>query len=373
MELNSFTIGKSSLQKELQKVVGVINNKCMLPIHSNFLFEMEGNRLTITGNDTTVQIQTVILLENANNSFSFCLEKTILDVLKVLPEQPITVSFNSDILKATFQHSTGEYHFPLLQSTAYSKMKEVDKFTFDYPAKNLKSVLERSYKQMGNNDLHPIMSGIYVDIKPDEIVFVASDGHRLSRLSDKIRDIASNPFLIPRTAVSLLIKILGSSEDSGNVIISNDKTNVAVTVGNTTLTARQIEGNYPKYDTVIPRANTNRLVVESKTLTGIINRLLLVSSSSTHLIKISAGLDKTVFSAEDVDYNKSAKEETEWIANESIEIGVKGSFLTELLSSIPGNVVMSFSGPQTAILIEPENKEKDSEAVYLLMPLMLNV
>jgi len=372
METTRFSISKSVLQKELQKVSGVIALKSYVPVHANFLFEINEDELTLTGTDTNVQIQSTLTLNESVISSTFCIEKTILDTLKLLPEQPIIIDVDSVKHSAILTHSTGEFTFPAFDSTNYSKMNNADKDQFDIPLDRFRSALEKSKYQIADDELRPVMNGIYVDIKPDSIIFVASDGHRLSKLKDlSLSGIDASPFILPKAAALLLIKLVKDAGDIETCHFSIDDRFVVVTMGKTILSARLIEGRYPNYDAVIPVDNNINMEIDSKELNAIISRLL-ISSSTNKEIRIDASPEKTIFSSEDTDFQKSAKEISNAIASSNILIGVKGTFLQELLNSVKDNIVMMFSDPSRAILICPAEQDDNTELTLLIMPLMLN-
>lgn len=374
MKKEVFTVAKGYFMKELQKVSAAVKDKSLLPVLVNFLFEIDGSILTVTGNNSEIQITTGIeVKEHDNGKFAFCIERSILDVLKALPEQPITLTVAHDTMSLTLSHASGDYQFTIISAEQYPKMDNVEKSTFRMPANNLKTALDKNIRQMADDELRPVMNGIFVDIKKDCVVFVGSDGHRMSKYVDRtLKDIDSKPFLLPRQAVIVLSKVITGCGNEEEIRIDSDYKNVAFTIGSTILTARLIEGKYPNYDSVIPWDNHKKLIVDSKEFTNIINRLLIVSNSSSRLIKVEARTDKTILHSEDIDFQRSAKEETHYACSENITIGFKGTFMLDLLSSVSDEIVMSFSTPDRALLIQPYKQEKDKELTLLLMPLMLD-
>lgn len=375
MEQTKFIVDKNDLQKHLQKVFGAISGKNTLPIYDYILCELKGDILTLTGSDTNIQIQTYLNVIQPEGDSSFCLDKTILDTLKTLPKQPVTIEINSISEQATLTHGSGEFKFAIQTSANYVKMKEFGEVAYAFPAERLKLGIESNLKQSADDELRPVMNGIFVDIQNNSVTYVASDGHRMSKLVDKsLKNIDLKPFNLPGKAAHLLLKFIDDvSDEDKNAYVKSNANNVCISVGHTTMTARLIEGKYPNYNSVIPQNNTIILSANKKELISIIDRLLIVSDSSSSLIKLDAGTEGTIFSAEDISFSKSAREETKMIASKPITIGFKGTYMRDLLSSATTDeLVMSFSDPSRAMLVRPHKDEDNYELTLLLMPLMLN-
>lgn len=372
----TFKIAKNDLLKELQSVGAVINPKSVTPALINIYCEIIGDRLYLTGNNEEQQVETCITIMEPNGETAFLVEKAIIDSLKTLPEQPLKLIINEDSHILKVEHSSGDFNFQTLNTKDYPKMKVTQDEELQMivlPAGRLRLGLEKSYKQMADDELRPVMNGIYVDISKEHIVFVASDGHRLSRYIDKsLTENEKNSFLLPRNAVPIIIKQLATIAYDENVYIQINSRNACIIIGETTITSRLIEGRYPNYNSVIPENGDKELTIDSKELSTIINRLLVTSNNTTKLIKIESTLIETIFSSEDTDYSKSAKEYTDYKCTGSITIGLKGTFFLDLISNLSGDITLYFSDPSRAILLKPSDKEENTDYTLLLMPMMLN-
>jgi len=374
MEKTKFIVDKALLQKHLQKVCGAINGKNTLPVYDNILCELKGEVLTVTGTDTNIQIQSFLNVVQPEGDSVFALDRTILDTLKTLPVQPLTIEVNPAAHQVTLIHGSGESKFAVFEKGDYTKMEDTEEVAYPIPADRLKVALEKNIKQSANDELHPVMNGVFVDIQKDCVTFVASDGHRLSKYTDfTLKNIDLKPVNLPKMAVILLLKYIDDvSDEDNNAYLKATDNRVWISVGPTTLTARLIEGRYPNYNSVIPQNNNITLSLNKKDLSSIIDRLLITSNIATNMIKLEADIESSVFSSADVDFNKSAKEELKSGASAVIKIGFKGNFMKDLLSGAPNDIVMSFSDPSRAMLIKPVQDEEDTELTLLLMPMMLN-
>ncbi|MBB4036593.1 DNA polymerase-3 subunit beta [Dysgonomonas hofstadii] len=373
MKETKFIVDKSLLQKHLQKVCGAINGKNTLPVYDNILCELKGDVLTLTGSDTNIQIETFLKVSQPEGDSIFCLDTTILDTMKTLPVQPISIEINPKAYQATVLHGSGEFKIAILDKGDYSKMEDTEEVAYLIPADRLKVALGKNIKQSANDELRPVMNGVFMDIQKDCVTFVASDGHRLSKYTDfTMKGIDLKPVNLPKMAVILLMKYIDDvSDEDRNAYLKATENRVWITVGPTTLTARLIEGRYPNYNSVIPQNNNITVQVAKKDLVSIIDRLLITSNMATNMIKLEASTESCVFSSADVDFNKSAKEELKEGATDAIKIGFKGTFMKDLLAGAPDDVVMSFSEPSRAMLVKPVEDDEDTELTLLLMPLLL--
>lgn len=374
MNETKFIVDKVQLQKHLQKVCGAINGKNTLPVYDYILCELNNDVLTLTGTDTNIQITSYLTVNHPEGDSEFCIDRTILDTLKTLPHQPVTIEINPRSSQAILSHASGEFKFATIDKGAYSKMPDTEEVAYPIPADRLKTALEKNIKQSANDELRPVMNGVFVDVEKDHVTFVASDGHRLSKYVDKtMKGIDLKPFNLPKMAVILLLKYIDDvSDEDKNAYVKATDNKVWISVGSTTLTARLIEGRYPNYNSVIPQNNNITLELEKKAFTSILDRLLITSNAATSLIKLEAGTESCIFSSADNDFNKSAKEELKVAASAKIAIGFKGVFMKDLLSAAPDDIVMSFSEPSRAMLIKPYKDDEDTELTLLLMPMMLN-
>jgi len=374
MEQTKFIVDKAQLQKHLQKVCSAINGKNTLPVYDNVLCELKGDVLTLTGTDTNIQIQTYLTVSNPEGDTIFALDRTILETLKTLPVQPLTIEVNPKAYQATILHGSGESKFPVLDKGDFTLMEDTEEVAYPIPAYRLRVALEKNIKQSANDELRPVMNGVFMDIQKDCVTFVASDGHRLSKYTDfTMKGIDLKPVNLPKMAVTLLLKYIDDvTDEDNNAYLKATDSKVWISVGPTTLTARLIEGRYPNYNSVIPQNNNITLSLQKKDLISIIDRLLITSPSATNMIKLEADTDSCIFTSADIDFNKSAKEELKETASGEITIGFKGNYMRELLSAAPDDIVMSFLDPTRAMLIKPDEDEEGTELTLLLMPLMLN-
>lgn len=371
-----FNLSSTALSSRLLTLSRVINSKNSLPILDCFLFEVHDGQLSITASDSENVMRGTLNLESCEGEGNFAVNNhTILDAVKELPEQPLTLDVNLDEMKIYVTYQNGSYNFPILGADEYPKAQSVsdNATTITLQAEKLSDSLTRSLFATAQDELRPVMNGVYFDLKEDGLAIVASDGHKLVR--NKIFSIKSDSpasFVLPKKPASLLKNVL--SKDGGDVIIRFDERSAEISFAEGNLACRLIEGKYPNYNSVIPQDNPNQVTIDRKSLIGALRRVLPFASDSSQLIRfhVSAGLLE--LNAEDIDFATSAKESVtcEYGGN-PMSIGFKGSSMLDILNNLESDdVVIQLADPSRAGVIVPGSQPENEDILMLIMPMLLN-
>lgn len=219
------------------------------------------------------------------------------------------------------------------------------------------------------------MNGIYIELTPDYMSFVASDAHKLVRYrrTDAKSEMNAS-FILPKKPAALLRSLL-SREDNEVKLQFNEK-NAFFKMSNYELICRLVEGNYPSYNSVIPVNNPNSMVIDRLAFYNTVKRVSVFANQASNLVKLTIGGNQLVVSAQDIDFSISAVERLSCeYEGDDMEIGFKSTFLQEILSNLPSaDIRLEMSDPSRAGLLLPEEKEDENEDVLmLLMPMMINV
>lgn len=371
-----FVVSCNLLSSHLQTIGRVIASKNPIPILDCFLFELRDNQLMITAADNETRMSTAIEVSEVNGNGLFAIpSKNLLDSLKELPEQPITFDINDDTLEVIVYYQNGQYNFIAQRGDEYPQSKPLDESAakLSISAENLMIGINRTLFATADDELRPVMNGVFFDITTEDITFVASDGHKLVRfknLSASGNDKAS--FILPKKPANLLKTIL--PKESGNISISFDDSNAYITMTNMVIISRLIEGRYPNYNAVIPKENPYRVTVDRLSLLNALKRVSVFSNQTSSLIKLAISENKILVSAQDIDFSTSAEETvTCSYGSDPISIGFKGTYLIEILNNIPSvDVFLELADPSRAGLVIPAENEEDEDLLMLLMPMMLN-
>lgn len=370
------TISSTTLASRLSALSKVLNSKNSLPILDCFLFEAKGNVLTITASDSENVMTTQAELDKCDSDGTFAVNNhIILNAVKELPEQPLTLDVNMDTFAIKVIYMNGVYNFTAQSGSDFPRLQPLHDgaATILIESKTLSNDISHSIFATANEELRPVMNGVYFDLNQDALAIVASDGHKLVRtLNKNIKSESPVSFIMPKKPAVLLKNVLQKTEDE--VVIRFDERNANISFAGGTLSCRLIEGRYPNYNSVIPKDNPNRLTINRMVLIGVIRRVLPFASDSSQQIRLHIEKGKAVISSEDIDFYTSAKEEIVCdYEGMPMDIGFKGSSLMEILCNIDcEDVVLELADPSRPCLILPVEQPEHENILMLIMPMLLN-
>jgi len=249
-----------------------------------------------------------------------------------------------------------------------------DVTALQFQSEVLVSAFNRTIFAAGNDELRPVMSGVFCELTPDNVTFVATDAHKLVRYRrNDIKSEVSTSFILPKKPLNQLKNILPTVE--GDVEVGYNSTNAIFTFANVKLICRLIDGKYPNYDAVIPVDNPNKLIIERASLLNSIKRVAIFANQSTHQVRFKLSGKEMILSSEDIDFSNEAKERlTCNYEGEDMEIGFNSRFIQDMLNNLDvENIRFEMSAPNRAGLILPVEKDTEEEDILMLvMPVMLN-
>ena len=374
----NFIISSTDLLSHLQAISRVISTKNTLPILDNFLFQLNNGVLVITASDLETTMITSLTIDNADGNGSIAIPARILiDTLKEFPEQPLTFEINLDSLGIDIISENGKFSivgkpgidFPVLQGLKEDRVTEVS-----FPADSLYKGINRTLFATADDELRPVMNGILIELRQDHVTFVSSDAHKLVRYRRMdIRSDKDASFILPKKPSNLLKNILPREENDVNLAF--DEKNAIFTLSEYKLICRLVEGNYPAYESVIPKNNPNKVYVNRVLFLNTLRRVSVYSNQASNLVKLQLLANQLVVSAQDIDYSISAVERLNCqYAGDPMEIGFKSLFLIDILNNLTGEeVVAELADPTRAgILVPKEEESEDENLLMLLMPMMIN-
>ncbi len=372
----NFVVSSSELLSHLQSVSRVINPKNTLPILDNFLFNLEDKALEITASDLETTLITRMSLENVTDGGTIAIPaRILLDTLKEFPDQPLTFEADPDSLKVVISSENGKFTIMGQNGSDFPQappLKE-NQSSVQMPVEALMNGVNKTFFATADDELRPVMNGIYVEMSPDNVSFVATDAHKLvlyKRTDVKAEDNSS--FILPKKPASMLKGILPREE--GNVSIEFDEKNAYFNLSKYKMVCRLVEGNYPSYNAVIPKENPNKLTIDRLDLYNAMRRVSVFSNQASNLVKLEMTGNQLTISAQDIDFSISAYERLNCqYDGDEMEMGFKSTFFIEMLSSLPSaDVVLEMSDPSRAgILVPAEVENPDEDMLMLLMPMMV--
>lgn len=371
-----FNISSNTLSNRLLTLSRVINSKNSLPILDDFLFEVTNGQLVITASDSENVMTSLLPLDESEGEGSFAVSNhTIIDAVKELPEQPLNIDVNFDEMKMYITYQNGSYNFPVQNADEYPKAQPVSDSatTITINASILVDNINRSLFATAQDELRPVMNGIYFDLTADSLAIVSSDGHKLVRNKNySVKSDAAASFILPKKPAQLLKAVL--SKDGGDVVLKFDDRSAEISFTDGKLVCRLIEGRYPNYNSVIPQNNPNLVTIDRKSLLGALRRVLPFASDSSQLIRFHLENGHMELNAEDIDFATSAKESiTCEYGGQPMSIGFKGSSMVEILNNLEGDEIqIQLADPSRAGVIIPIEQPENEDVLMLIMPMLLN-
>ena len=372
----NFIVSSTALLSHLQSIGRVINSKSSLPILENFLLKVQGNTLSLTASDLETTLVTSLEVENASGDICLAVNaKLLMDSLKEFAEQPLQFDIDEGNLAVVVKTANGNYNFIGLRGDEYPELPVLgdDAQTLTMPVEVLANGVSKAVFATADDDLRPTMTGIFFDIKPEDVTFVATDAHKLVRLKNMaVKSGVDASFILPKKPAGLLKAVI--AKEVGDVEISFDQKNISFRLPSYTMVCRQIEGRFPNYNGVIPQNNPYRLIIDRVSLMNAAKRVFAFSNQGTGLIKLAISNNQLVVSAQDIDFSTSAEETLvcQYDGNE-ITIGFKAPFLIDILNNInSSDVIMALADPSRAGVILPFENEADEDLLMLLMPMLLS-
>lgn len=370
------TVSSTTLAGSLLALSKVFNTKNLLPLLDCYIFNINGNQLTITASDFENVMTTTLQLDESSGDGQFAINsRTILDAVKELPEQPLTLDVDLSTYAVKVIYLNGIYNFTAQDSSNYPDISHTVCNTppIKINAKALSNNITHSIFATANEELRPVMNGIYFDFTPEGLAIVASDGHKLVRTINKtVMTDTPMSFIMPKKPANLLKGILQKCDEDAEISFHEKNANIRYKDG--MLSCRLIEGRYPDYNSVIPKDNPNQLTIDRQTLIGVLRRVLPFASDSSQQIRLHIEMGKAVISSEDIDFNTSAKEEIVCDYNgTTMDIGFKGTSLMEILNNIEcDEVILEVADPSRPCLISPAQQPENENVLMLIMPMLLN-
>ena len=370
-----FSVASSELQKALAKISGVVPSKSTLPILENILFELSKNTLRLAATDLEVSMSATLDVKGSTDGKIAVPAKRLMETIRALPD--IQLSFSADLSnnKIKMITETGEYalvgeasdEFP-----AVPQLKGEEKITFE--GEMLRKMIQRTIFSVSVDELRPAMTGVLLQLSSKDLRAVATDGHRLVRITynglAQAKSKKEASVIIPAKALNLVNKAI----EGGDATVQLDPSHVQFSIGNTTLTSRLIDENYPNYESVIPLDNEKALTISRDLLLASVRRVALYSNMTTRQIRFSMKKNELRVAAEDIDFGGEAKEKVACeYKDDEMEIGFNSSYVVDLLSHIDADeIVFKFSSAVRAAIVSPAKQRDQEDMLMLVMPMRLN-
>lgn len=376
-----FIINSQLFLKHLSALNSVISNNNTVPIIACFHLHLEDNILTIKATDLETTMVTRIELENARVEGIDTIAvpaKLLLDMLKSLDDVPINFAVDPENYSIEISSGEGKYSLAGQNAETFPAMPEMkDTVQTSMPASVLVNAINKTAFAASTDEMRQQMSGIFCEMTPENVTFVATDAHKLVRYRrNDIHSDESVNFILPRKPILQVKNILGANKEEFDVTIDYNNTNVFFSFDNFLIICRLVDGKYPNYEAAIPKNNPNKLTIDRQTFLNTLRRVSLFANQSTHQVRLSIKERELEVSSEDLEFSNKAHETIPCSYDgEPMEIGFNAKFLSEMITNLDTEqVLMEMSHPSRAGILFPitnGDEAKDEDILMLVMPVML--
>ena len=376
-----FIVNSQQLLKQLQSLSGVLTSNNTMPIINCFHFHLEENALTIKTTDlsTTLVARMEVETGRMENAEEVAIpSKMLLEILKSFDDVPMTFSVDPSSYAIELSSGEGEYHLAGMDAETYPTMPTAEgTSTVVMSCSALVAAINKTYFATSNDEMHQQMSGIFCEMTPDGVTFVAIDAHKLVRYRRKdITSSESTNFILPKKPITIVKNILAARKDDGDITVEYNNTNLFITFDNFYIVCRLVDGRYPNYEAAIPKDNPNKLILDRQSFLNTLRRVSIFASEATRQVRLSISANKVDISAEDLEFSNKAHESIPCqYEGDPMDIGFNAKFLTEMISNLDTEqVLIELSHPSRAGIIFPYGDEaegKQDDILMLVMPVML--
>ncbi|MCM1138652.1 MAG: DNA polymerase III subunit beta [Duncaniella sp.] len=369
-----FSVPSKTLHNYASSVSKIINAKNALTILNNFLFEIEGNVLTITASDGENTLCARIPIMDIEGEGKFCIDaRKVVELLRVMPEQELHFNIDDETLAIEMSHPNGSYKFVGVSGNEYPQIRRTQSDSlqaFTTQGSTLLRGLEYTAFAAGTDTLRPQMMGVYWDVKPDKLIFVATDTHKLVKFEDSsFAPGIEGSFILPNKSTNVFRSVFTKGEDVK--VTLDPQQGVTFETDTFTFDSRLVKGRFPDYARVIPNNNPYTLTVNRMDFSTAVRRVSLFVDEGHGLIKFKVSPDRLIVKASDNEYNTSGIETltADFTGNEMV-IGFSSSYLTELTSVLwTDDIVFKLADPSRPGVILPTEDKPDTQLTMLLMPM----
>jgi DNA polymerase-3 subunit beta len=369
-----FIVNSTALLRELQKLNGVISSNNTLPILDNFLFNINNNKMSIVASDLETTMMSSISVEADEDGKITIPARILIDTLKTFSNQPLTFIVNIVTFGIEMSSELGNYKLAGQNANEFPKMPTLQaSSSTTIKGDVLANAINKTLFASGNDELRPVMSGVFCELSNEQTTFVATDAHKLVRhVRTDVKSDKTASFILPKKPLTILKNNIG---DDSDITLEYNETNALFSFGNITIICRLIDGKYPNYEAVIPKENPNKLTIETATLLSSIKRVSIYANKTTHQIRFKVAGSELQITSEDLDFANKAEERLSCqYEGEDMEIGFNSKFVIDMLNNIGAEqIIIEMSAPNRAGIILPlDGLEEGEKTLMLVMPVMLN-
>jgi DNA polymerase-3 subunit beta len=368
------TVSKFELLKELTATQGVVERKTTIPILSNFLFEAGGDKLSVTATDLDLSLRTSCAAKVKKEGACTVPARKLYDYVKLLPDADITIKL---LENHWVQIRCGKSNTKMV-GMARANFPALPNFptvgVVKLPGHDLRVMIGKTIFAISNEESRYTLNGALMVLKPESITMVATDGHRLAhieRQGGKFEVSGEMKVLVPKKAMTELKTLLDSAEVD-EVEFAKDESTLFFRVGGRLLTSRQLTGQFPNYEAVLPRDNNKTVTVRCEDIAGAIQRVAQFADERSGAIRLRLDKNELKISSSSTETGESEDSIDTAYTADPMTIGFNSQYLLDFLKAASaGDVRLEFKDPQSAGQLRPAENGDEFKYRYIVMPMRI--
>jgi DNA polymerase III subunit beta len=370
------TVSQSDLLKELTTTQGVVERKTTIPILSNFLFEAAADRLTITATDLDLSLRTSCPAKVKKEGACTIPARKLFEYVRLLPAGDITIK----LLENHWVNIRLGRSNTKMVGMARANFPQVPVFpagaTFKLPAQILRTMIAKTIFAISNEESRYTLNGALLVLKAESMTMVATDGHRLAHIENSSTGRFAGPgiemrVLVPKKCMAELNSLL-QDFDQEFIEFAKDESTLYFHVGDRQLTCRQLTGQFPNFEAVLPRDNNKSVTVRSEDIAGAIQRVAQFADERSGAIRLRLDKNEIKVSSSSSEAGESEDSIETNYAADPLTIGFNSGYLLDFLkASSSGDVRFEFKDPQSAGQLRPAENGDEFKYRYIVMPMRI--
>jgi DNA polymerase-3 subunit beta len=368
------TVSKFELLRELTATQGVVERKTTIPILSNYLFEASGDKLSITATDLDLSLRTACNAKVKKEGSCTIPARKLHDYVKLLPDADITIKMleNHWISIRCGRSNTkmvgmARSNFPTLPVFPTAGVIKI-------PAQVLRGMIAKTGFAIASEESRYTLNGALMVLKPESITMVATDGHRLAHIErggEKFEGISGElKTLIPKKAMDELRSLLDNT-DAEAIEFAKDESTLYFRIGQRLLTSRQLTGQFPNYEAVLPKDNTKSVTLPGGELGAAISRVAQFADERSRAVRLRMEKGELKLSASSTETGESEDTIETSYQGDSLTVGFNAQYILDFLKAVgAGDVRLEFKDAQSAGQLRPADSE-DYKYRYIVMPMRI--
>ena len=368
------TVSKSELLRELTATQGVVERKTTIPILSNYLFEAAGDKLSLTATDLDLSLRTSCSVKVKKEGSCTIPARKLYDYVKLLPDADITIKLLENHWVSircgrsnTKMVGMARSNFPTLPVFPAAGVVKI-------PGQALRGMIARTGFAIANEESRYTLNGALMVLKPESITMVATDGHRLAhieRSGGKFEGVSGEmKTLVPKKAMDELRSLVDST-DVEAIEFAKDESTLFFRIGPRLLTSRQLTGQFPNYEAVLPKDNNKSITLHGEDFGAAISRVAQFADERSRAVRLKLEKGELKLSASSAETGESEDSlETDY-NGDTLTIGFNAQYILEFLKAVgAGDVKLELKDAQSAGQLRPAEGE-DYKYRYIVMPMRI--